>query len=105
MNLKLIASAALFLGLISTAQADTKVAEYGDPIIGNSYGGCTFTRIYSTGGGGFLYDQYQISCPSGTYVIGVYKQTTGSPSCTFTPGNSTYYAEGNCSNWRVYLRP
>ena len=105
MKFKLIATAALVFGLASAAQADTKVAEYGDPIIGNSYGGCSFTKIYTTGGGGFLYDQYQISCPSGTYIIGVYTNTSGSYSCTFTPGNSTYYAEGSCSNWRVYLRP
>lgn len=109
MKFKLLASVAMVLGLVSVAHADQKVAEYGDPLIGNSYGGCTFSLIYQTGGSGFLYNQYQISCPSGTYIVGVYQQTSsspyGQPVCTFTTGSSSYYAEGSCSNWRVYLRP
>lgn len=106
MKFKLIATAAMVLGLVSAAHADTKVAEFGDPVLGNSWGGCTFTKTYSTGGGGYLFDQYQISCPTGTYSVGVAKNTSTSwPTCTFYPGNSTYYVQGDCSNWRVYLRP
>lgn len=107
MKFKLIATVAMVLGLAAAAQADQKVAEYGDPLIGNSYGGCTFTKVYGTGGGGFLYDEYQIACTSGTYTMGVYTvyDQWGQPGCTFYPGNSAYYAQGSCSNWMVYLRP
>lgn len=107
MKFKLIATAAMVFGLASTAYAGAKVAEYGDPIIGNSYGGCTFNQVYGTGGGNWLYTEYQISCSSGTYKVGVYKTTDpwlGS-SCTFYPGSSAYTASGDCSNWRVYLNP
>ena len=107
MKFKLIATVAMVFGLVSAAHADVKVAEYGDPLIGNSYGGCTFNRVYGTGGGGFLYDEYQITCSTGTYKVGVYKTYSqwGGTSCTFYPGSSAYYVSGDCSNWRVYLRP
>lgn len=114
MKFKLIATAAMVLGLATTAYADQKVAEFGDPVIGNSYGGCTFTQVYGTGGGGYgfsyLYTEYSISCSSGVYKVGVYAATNtnyGFPvtSCTFYPGSSSYYVSGDCNNWRVYLRP
>ncbi len=113
MKFKLIAAAAMVFGLASGAHAQ-KVAEYGDPIIGNSYGGCTFTQVYGTGGGGYsyyyLYTEYKITCPSGTYKVGVYSHTDTSywipmTNCTFYPGSSSYYVSGDCRNWRVYLRP
>lgn len=105
MKFKFFMAISLFFGLISSAHA-TKVAEFGDPIIGNSYGGCSFTRVYSTGGSGFLYDEYQITCPSGgPYKVGVYFNTQYPYpyQCTFYPGNNSYYVSGDCTNWRVYL--
>lgn len=105
MKFKLFIAISLFFGFISSAHA-TKVAEFGDPIIGNSYAGCTFTKVYSTGGGGFLYDEYQITCPAGgPYEVGVYFNTQYPYpyQCTFYPGDSSYYVSGDCTNWRVYL--
>lgn len=113
MKFKLIAAAAMVLGFASSAHAQ-KVAEYGDPIIGNSYGGCTFTLAYGTGGGSygfyFQYNEYKITCPSGIYKVGVYTSTDSSNGypiygCTLYPGASSYYVTGDCRNWRVYLRP
>jgi hypothetical protein len=106
MKFKLIATAAMVLGLASAAQADQKVAEYGDPVLGNSYGGCTFTQIYGTGGGGYLYNEYQIACTSGTYIVGVYSNFSSwtGTTCTFYSRSTAYRAEGSCSNWRVYLK-
>lgn len=104
MKVKLLMAVLAFTGLVSNAHA-TKVAEYGDPVIGNSYAGCTFTQTYGTGGSGFLYNAYRIDCPSGgPYQVGVYTSTLYYPyQCTFYPGNSSYYVEGSCTNWRVYL--
>ena len=104
MKFKLFIAISLFFGFMSSAHA-TKVAEFGDPVIGNSYAGCTFTKTYGTGGGGYLYDEYQITCPTGgPYKVGVYYNTQQYPyQCTFYPGNSSYYVQGNCTNWRVYL--
>lgn len=107
MKFKLIAAAVLALGFSAVAHADVKVAEYGDPAIGNSYGGCTFTQTYSTGGGGYLYKEYKIACTSGTYTVGVatnFSSGSGS-SCTFYTRTAGIYVVGNCSNWRVYLKP
>ncbi|WP_051235272.1 hypothetical protein [Marinimicrobium agarilyticum] len=88
----------------------TKVAEYGDPVIGNDYNDCEFEKVYGTGGAGYLYDEYEITCPSyGTYEVGVYTAITPISwgqdwtSCTFYPGDDSYYVSGNCDNWRVYL--
>ena len=106
MKFKLIATAAMVFGLASAAQADQKVAEYGDPVLGNSYGGCTFTQIYGTGGGGYLYNEYRIACTSGTYIVGVSSNFSswGGTTCTFYSRSTAYRAEGSCSNWRVYLK-
>jgi hypothetical protein len=106
MKFKLIATVVMALGFSAAAHAQ-KVAEYGDPILGNSYGGCTFTQTYSTGGPGYLYNEYQIACPSGTYIVGVetnYSSWNGT-TCKFHPRSTAYYASGSCSNWRVYLNP
>jgi|SRR5690606_26783833 hypothetical protein len=99
--------AALALGLASTASAN-KVAEYGDPVIGNTYGGCVFNPGYSTGGLGYLYNEYNIVCPTGTYRVGVSTSWpnsspwgSGSPQCTFYPP-AGYYMSGDCKNWRLY---
>ena len=75
MKFKFVAAIVMALGLSAVAHADQKVAEYGDPVLGNSYGGCTFTQVYSTGGGYYLYNEYNITCTSGTYVVGVYTDT------------------------------
>lgn len=105
MKLKLLGL--VIASLISTsAFAGVKVAEYGDPIIGNSYNNCIFNVTYTTGGGGFLYTEYTINCDGGhNPVVGVYQQQPSypwqSPSCTFYP-SSGYTANGECENWRVY---
>ena len=98
MKFKLFIAISLFFGFMSSAHA-TKVAEFGDPVIGNSYAGCTFTKVYSTGGGGFLYDEYQITCPAGgPYKVGVYFNTQQNPyQCTFYPGTCSYYVQGKCT--------
>lgn len=80
-----------------------KVAEFGDPAIGNSYNGCEFDNTYSWGGGYTLYKEYTISCNTGQYIMGVIQDNSGFTSCTFDSESSEYYAAGNCSNWRVYL--
>lgn len=96
----------------SASAAAQKVAEYGDPIIGNDYNDCTFQVVYGTGGMGYLYTEYEIQCPGyGTFEVGV--EETWNPfnnypipnphTCQFHPGDSSYYANGNCDNWRVYL--
>ncbi len=107
MKFKFMAAIVVALGLSAVAHADQKVAEYGDPVLGNSYGGCTFTQIYSTGGGGYLYNEYQIVCTSGTYIVGVETNfSSGSgTTCKFHPRSTAYYANGSCSNWNVYLKP
>lgn len=105
------------LGLVavsSQAFAGGKVAEYGDPILGNSYRGCTWTQTYSTGGYGYLYTQYNVACPASNGIpavnitAGAYfsfdpNNYWGTRSCTFTvpSGYSTSY--NSCDNWRIYL--
>lgn len=101
----LLTAVALAASASATAQ---KVAEYGDPVIGNDYNDCVFDKVYGTGGGGYLYDEYEITCPSyGTFVVGVYTSRASNPweydTCTFYPGDDSYYVTGNCDNWRVYL--
>gem|GEM_PF-4041721 len=85
---------------------DEKISPAAPPRLGSAelFGGCTFTKNYDTGGSGFLYDQYLITCPSGTYQVGVYKSTLSFPcyQCTFYPASNTYFVEGTCDNWRVY---
>ncbi len=108
MKFKFVAAIVMALGLSAVAHADQKVAEYGDPVLGNSYGGCTFTQVYSTGGGYYLYNEYNITCTSGTYVVGVYTNYSNgwnNRTCTFYPGSSAYYVIGSCTNWNVYLKP
>lgn len=112
-----ITSFVAVLGLVavsSQAFAGGKVAEFGDPILGNSYRGCTWTQTYSTGGGGYLYTQYNVVCPASGGIpavnINASIYITYNPhnpwsgqSCTFTvpSGYSTSY--NSCSNWRIYL--
>ncbi|WP_149867942.1 hypothetical protein [Cellvibrio sp. PSBB023] len=105
MKFKFVAAIVMALGLSAVAHADQKVAEYGDPALGNSYGGCTFTQVYSTGGGSYLYKEYQISCSSGSYRVGVATNYTSlGATCSFWSASGEYYVQGGCSNWRVYLR-
>lgn len=112
-----IASFVATLGLVAAstqAFAQVKVAEYGDPIIGNSYHGCTWTQNYSTGGSGYEYKQYNVVCPAYGSIPAIninagisinkdpynpYAATT----CNFyvPTGYSTGY--NSCSNWRIYL--
>ncbi len=104
-----ITSFVAVLGLVavsSQAFAGGKVAEFGDPILGNSYRGCTWTQTYSTGGYGYLYTQYNVVCPASNGIPAV-NITAGialnGSSCTFyvPAGYSTSY--NSCSNWRIYL--
>jgi len=104
-----ITSFVAVLGLVaisSQAFAGGKVAEFGDPILGNSYRGCTWTQNYSSGGGGYVYTQYNVVCPASNGIpainINAGIAVNGS-SCTFTvpSGYSTSY--NSCSNWRIYL--
>lgn len=110
MKYKVLLAAMPLITIMGSAPsyADTKVAEYGDPVIGNSYHNCTFDPVYSTGGGNFLYTEYEINCPSyGTYEVGVTANITYTPyyteTCSFQTGDPSYYVNGNCDNWRVYL--
>lgn len=101
-----LAIATLIFGLTSTAYAEQKIAEYGDRDLGNSWGGCVFNPGYSTGGGGYLYNEYNIVCPSGNYRVGVsttwpYSWNPGLTKCTFHPP-AGYYVIGDCKNWRLY---
>lgn len=94
--------------IATSAFAGTKIAEYGDPILGNSYNNCTFTVTYGTGGSGYTYTEYSISCDGGhNPTVGVLQQQPSqpwqSPTCTFYP-SSGYTANGNCDNWRVYTQ-
>src|SRR5690606_21850234 len=102
MKIKLLTAAALLLGNIATAQAYVKLAEFGRPDSGSSYGGCSFTKNCGTGGSGFLYDQYLMTCPSGSYQVGVYKSTLCLPyyRWTFYPASNTYCVKSTCDNWR-----
>lgn len=97
------------LTVSASALGGPKVAEWGDPAIGNDYNDCEFQQVYGTGGGGYLYSEYEITCPDyGTFTVGVleswnphggyYKPRT----CTFYPEGG-YTANGTCDNWRVYL--
>lgn len=108
-----IASFVATLGLVAAstqAFAGVKVAEYGDPILGNSYRGCTWTQTYSTGGGGYLYTQYNVVCPASNGIpainitagIVLNYSTYGGTTCNFyvPVGYSTSY--NSCSNWRIY---
>jgi hypothetical protein len=104
MKLKLVG--VLAASLVSAPAFAEKVAEYNDPILGNSYNNCTFTQTYGTGGGGWLYTEYSISCDGGhNPTVGVYEDrpqySWQLSSCTFYP-SSGYTVSGNCSNWRVY---
>jgi hypothetical protein len=104
-----ITSFVAVLGLVavsSQALAGGKVAEFGDPILGNSYRGCTWTQIYSGGGGGYLYTQYNVVCPASNGIPAVNINasiTVNGSSCTFTVPSGYYTSYNSCSNWRIYL--
>ena len=90
----------------SQAFAETKVAEFGDPDLGNSYHDCTWTQVYSTGGGGWIYKEYNVVCPAYGSIPAI-NITAGSVvnnngTCTFyvPSGYTTNY--NSCSNWRIY---
>lgn len=112
-----IVSFVAVLGLVaasSQALAGGKVAEFGDPILGNSYRSCTWTQTSSTGGGGYISTQYNVVCPAsgGIPAINITASSLvhrdiynpyAAETCTFTvpSGYSTSY--DNCRNWRIYL--
>ena len=111
-----IASFVAVLGLVaasSQAFAGTKVAEFGDPQLGNSYRGCTWTQTYSTGGYGYEYWQYNVVCPASNGIpainITASVSITKNPSnpyagetCTFYVPSGYYTSYNNCRNWRIY---
>lgn len=103
-----IASFVAVLGLVaasSQAFAGVKVAEFGDPQLGNSYRNCTWTQTYSTGGPGYEYKQYNVVCPASNGIpaiditAGIY---TSGTSCTFYVPSGYYTSSNSCSNWRIY---
>lgn len=107
MNLKLSLVVVSCLTASSLAYGGEKVAEYGDPVIGNSYNDCEFDQVYGTGGGGYVYREYEVECPGyDTFTAGVVESWHQYPvpgsSCSFYPDDG-YYMHGNCDNWRVYL--
>ena len=109
-----IASFVVVLGLAaasSQAFAGAKVAEYGDPILGNSYRSCTWTQTYSTGGGGYLYKEYNVVCPAsgGIPSINITAGTVvnyspyGGETCTFYVPSGYNTSYNSCQNWRINL--
>jgi len=108
-----ITSFVAVLGLVaasSQAFAGAKVAEFGDPVLGNSYRSCTWTQTYSTGGGGYIYTEYNVVCPAsgGIPAINitagsVVNNPYSSPTCTFYVPSGYNTSYNSCSNWRIYL--
>ena len=95
----------------SQAFAGTKVAEFGDPVLGNSYHDCTWTQTYSTGGGGYIYKEYNVVCPAYNSIPAI-NITAGSvvnnngpysgETCTFYVPSGYTTSYNSCSNWRIY---
>lgn len=112
-----IASFVAVLGLVaasSQALAGPKVAEFGDPQLGNSYRNCTWTQTYSTGGGSYQYNEYNIVCPASNGIPainitagGVINKNPYDPyaaeTCTFYVPAGYYTSYNSCQNWRIYL--
>jgi hypothetical protein len=111
-----IASFVAALGLVAAstqAFAGPKVAEIGDPILGSSYRGCTWTQNYNTGGSGYEYRQYNVVCPASdgipaidiTAGISINKDpyNPSVTTCTFYVPSGYYTGYNSCSNWRIYL--
>jgi hypothetical protein len=108
-----IASFVAILGLVAASSqvfAGAKVAEFGDPQIGNSYRNCTWTPTYSTGGFGYEYWQYNVSCPASNGIPAIsitasvsITKSSSTETCTFSvpAGYNTSY--NSCRNWRIYL--
>ncbi|MCU4675963.1 zinc-dependent metalloprotease [Catenovulum sp. 2E275] len=105
-NARVLEETAPIIASFKTASGSTpsgtKVAEYGDPVLGNSYNGCSFNQTYSAGGGYTLYREYSISCDTGVYDVGVIENIQSS-TCSFDPKSNGIYVQGNCNNWRVYI--
>ncbi len=94
---------AAMVTLASTAYGSTgKIFEYNDPVAGNWPPECDVRVSYGTGGPGFLYTEYTVSCPGHHVVVGKYLDTFNN-SCDFTTSGSEYSTSyNNCGNWRVY---
>lgn len=110
-----IASFVAVLGLVaasSQAVAGVKVAEFGDPQLGNSYRNCTWTQTYSTGGGGYIYKEYNVVCPASNgipaiditagIVINYPSNPWAGETCNFYVPSGYYTSYNSCSNWRIY---
>ena len=112
-----IASFIAALGLVAAstqAFAGTEVAEYGDPVTGNSYRDCTWTQNYSTGGYGYEYKQYNVVCPASSGIpainitagIALNKDPSNpyaATTCTFYVPSGYYTGYNSCTHWRIYL--
>jgi hypothetical protein len=112
-----IASLVAVLGLAamsSQALAGPKVAEFGDPVLGNSYRNCTWTQTYGTGGSGYQYKEYKVVCPASNGIpaisitagAAIYKDPYNpysAETCTFYVPSGYYTSYNSCSNWRIYL--
>jgi hypothetical protein len=97
----------LSVGFATTAHAGAKIFEWNDPVQGNYPPECSAVQTYGTGGGGYLYTEYSVSCPGHPSIaIGKYESFNGyGSSCTITSKNSNYTTSfNNCNNWRVYVK-
>ncbi|WP_018414601.1 hypothetical protein [Teredinibacter turnerae] len=104
MRNKIIATIALTIGLVGTANA-AKIFEYNDPTYGNYPASCTLTPLYGGGSGYTLWNVYSLSCP-GHPQLQITRELTQQQyytNCVVKVNNSNYYTSfNNCDNWRVY---
>ncbi len=100
--MKTLFSAALALTISTTANAGEKIAEYNDPYLGNSYGGCTISQTYGTGGRGYEYKEFTANCPNDNVKVGVVTGSYVPNGCQLYMNTNGYSVSGSCSNWRVY---
>ena len=106
MKVKIIAGVVLSMGFASASHA-AKIFEWNDPVTGNTPASCSAVQTYGTGGGGFLYNEYLVTCPGHSVTVTKYTSISYTPyyseSCTFGTTDSDYTTgANNCNNWRVY---
>jgi hypothetical protein len=102
LNMKTLFSAVLALTISTAANAGGKIAEYNDYYLGNSYGGCSISQTYGTGGRGYEYKEFTVNCPNDTVKVGTVSGSYVSNGCRLYIYTSGYSVSGSCSNWRVY---
>lgn len=86
---------------LTSPLAGTKLAEYNDPVSGNTPN-CTFNVINSGGWGSGSYKVTRVSCPGHTVDVTV---LNNNGSCSFQSSSGSRYSisGNNCDNWRIYL--